>query len=226
MKIEEYREDYAVREFVLRKEERQIILEWNYREGTHFLIFLYDRGTEFSLSKAKDMLTEKGISDEMIIKSQSGSPVNREDNAEIQVYCVRREEFYKARRSYAISVSGMKSYEISLFACAYDWEKKELSVYQSQGQENVQAIPVEVRCHIEYKRAFLWFKRRCILQLPVMQGYQDGALTYHVSGMSGNIDIPIPRACLGKNLYITMPDKEAEVTVHIQETYKKHYRLV
>ncbi|MDE7432704.1 MAG: hypothetical protein K2N34_12435 [Lachnospiraceae bacterium] len=226
MRIEEYQEDYAIREFVLKKEERQIILEWNYREGTHFLIFLYDRGIEFSLSKARNWLMEKGISDEMIIKSQPNNPAYRAETGDVQVFCLRREEFHRARRSYAIAASGMGPCEVSLFACAYDRTEKELSVYQSQGQENVQAIPSEVRYHIQYKKGFLWIKKRCILQLPVMQGYQDGAIVYHVSGMAGNIDIPLSRACLGKNLYITMPDKDAELTVRIPEAYKKHYRLV
>lgn len=225
MRIEEYQKDYAIMDFVLKREERQIILEWNYQEGTHFLIFLYDRGIEFSLSKAKSWFTENGISDEMIVKSHSDNPVYRTETGDVQVFCLRREEFHKARRNYAVTASGMRPCEISLFVCSYDWEKKELAVYQPQGQENVQAIPSEVRCHITYKGGFLWLKKRCILQLPAIQGYQDGAIAYHVSGMAGNIDIPLSRECLGKNLYVTMPDKDAELTVRVQEAYKKHYRL-
>lgn len=225
MTIREYQKEYAIREFVLRKEERQITLEWSYQEGTHFLIFLYDRGLEFSPQKAKERLDEAGITDEQIIRCQSGFPAYRAENGEVQIFCLRKDEFLRAHRKFMIVVSGVGVCEISVYACAYDPGAKELNVYRAQGQENIQAVPVEVRYHIQYKKGFLFFKKKCILQLPVLEGYHDGALMYHVSGMAGNIDIPLPRTCLGRRLYITMPDQEAEVTVRVQEAYRKYYRL-
>ncbi len=224
MKIEEYNEDYAIREFTLHKGNHQVKLGWNYREGTHFLIFLYDRGYEFSLKKAKEILIEAGISDEQVVKNlPDNTPLYKGENGGLQIFCLKREEFLKAKKCHTLALASAKPCEISVFNCAYDKKEKSLAVYLPQAQENIQSIPIEVRYQLQYTKSIFGAKKKCILQIPALEGYQSGAIAYHVSGTVG--DIPLSPKCLGKKLYITMPDRDAEITVRVQEKYRKYYRL-
>ncbi len=223
MKIKEYTPDYQMREFNLKKDGDAVQIGWRFKRGTHFLIFVYDSRYEFELSSAMKKVAESMGDDEQIIFHSSKHPVYADPN-EFKVFCCTEKEFLQRKRTYLLQESELKRgvpYTIRVHVCEYEESQKELNVIETGDNTNVLYVPVIVNPEITYKNKIFSNYKECILRLPMLENYKEGAIMYHISGV--RTDFPLPEKCLGRNLSIMIP-KDEELTVHIREEYNKYYK--
>ena len=71
MIIEEFNKDYQVLEYSITRTSGKINLKWNYKQGTCFLIFLYDARNILNLEKIVRELEEKELDDRTLIERNS-----------------------------------------------------------------------------------------------------------------------------------------------------------
>ena len=81
--------------------------------------------------------------------------------------------------------------------------------------------PVQREHIVEYIKK--WFSKQviCILKLPTLESYTDGAIMYHVENVKA--DFPLPEGCLGRELYIAVPGRDT-LSVRIREEYRNYYK--
>lgn len=224
MTIEEYREEYQIREFLVKKQNNRTMLSWRFKKGSHFLIFMYDSRYEFQLDAAVSLLEDTGITDREIVNNRSVNQLYNKENGKFKVFCLREKEFVQNGKIYTVPAAEERKgipYEIRLFVCNYDVDEEELYIYKPEKKENLQYIPVVVKPEIRYEKKLFSRQATCVLKLPRLEDYKDGAMMYHIDGVSG--DFPLPASCLGRELYIQVPEIDS-VTVRIRDEFKKFYR--
>lgn len=225
MKVRKYSAEYQTREFSLTREEKNVQINWKFKEGSHFLIFIYDSRYTFELKPVLERATKAMGSDENIIFFDSRRPFYEENNG-IKVFCCSEREFLNNKKSYFLPGGELKRgipYTISVYVCVYDEGKKLLQVIEPEGTQNVLHVPVVVHPEITYKTRAFSKQKECFLRLPPLESYKEGAIMYHVDPVG--VDYPLPERCLGKVLSIMVP-KEAEVSVRIRNEYKEFYKNV
>lgn len=218
---------FQMRELTIKKDGGEISLSWRFKEATHFLIFLYDSRKEFILENILEEIIEDGVTDEDIV--HGGIPQKKFDSKRnwYKTFCVREKDFITNGKKYFIKGSEVKRgvpYTVEVFVCQYEEDKKTLYVYEASDDQNIAFLPVIVEPEIRYKRMGIFpggSKRICILRLPYLEGYIDGAIMYHIDGIW--VDFPLATGCLGKELVIIIPAK-SEVSIRIREEYKKYYK--
>lgn len=225
MRIEQYNEDYQIREFQVRSQNAQTVLAWKFKKASHFLIFMYDCRYEFNLERAVELLGREEISDHKIVNSKSKDQIYAKETGKFKLFCVREREFLQGNKTFIIPSQELRKgipYELSVYPCFYDSEAQELSIFlQRNKHENVQYIPVAIHPDIRYEQKLFSKQVTCILTLPHLEDYKEGAIMYHVEGI--RTDFPLPAECLGKELYINVPGKDT-LTVRIRDEYKNYYR--
>jgi len=225
MKVRKYSAEYQTREFSLTREEKNVQINWKFKEGSHFLIFVYDSRYVFSLKPALEKAAKAVGSDEKIIFCDSRRPVYEENNG-FKMFCCSEREFLSNKKSYFMPAGELKKgvpYTISVYVCDYDDKKKVLQVVEPEGEQNVLHVPVMVHPEINYKTKAFSKQKECFLRLPSLESYKEGAIMYHVD--PPGIDYPLPERCLGKVLSVMVP-KEAEVSVRIRREYEEFYKNV
>lgn len=223
MIIENSRKEYQIRELTVKKESGAICLNWRFKEGSHFLICLYDSRKELKLETIFAELEENGQSDDTIVHSTQ-KQIYAKGNGSLKVFCLREKEFVQNNKSFVLPAGELKKgipYSIAVYVCNYDANEEILHVYEAQKDENICFFPVTITADITYRKKLFSKQKQCILRLPRLEDYKDGAIMYHVQGISE--DFPLPAACLGKGMIIMIP-KGAEVSIHIRDEYKKYYR--
>ena len=135
-------------------------------------------------------------------------------------------EFVRDGKSVAIPVSELDKnvpYGICVFACRLeeeDEEKERLHVYPSDAQENTWFLPVKVKAQIRYRKRLFSSEKYGILYVPRIADYRDGAVCCRVDGAASLL--PLPQACLGRELVITMP-KRAKLCLSVREADRKYF---
>ena len=227
MRIKEFDKDYLVMDYSLKKASGKINLKWNYRKGRYFLIFLYDARKVLSLENMIQELEEKELDDKFLME-KSSVPLYTASSETEKLFLCREAEYLQNNQIYSISTRELKNgipYAFSVFVAEYDKANEKLGIYPVKDFEsNTQFIPVKLNPNISYKPKFFASNKICILKVPSMQDYQDGALEYYVTGVGGNVEYPIPASCLGKELFIQIP-KDSEVVVRASDKYKKYYSV-
>ncbi|MDE6201931.1 MAG: hypothetical protein K2G19_00475, partial [Lachnospiraceae bacterium] len=217
---------YQIREMGIKKEGREIHINWRFKEATHFLVFLYDSRREFVLEEVLREIAESGLTDEDIVHSPQKKVYSGKKDS-LKVFCVREKEFVKNGKKFSIMANEAKRgvpCTIAVYVCRYDEEEGGLSVYEPSGRENEVFLPITIEPEIRYKKVGLLpgnKKRMCILRLPYIEEYRDGAIMYHIDGIE--TDFPLPSGCLGKDIVIMIPVK-SEVCIRIREEYRKYYK--
>ncbi len=225
MKVRKYSAEYQTREFSLTREEKNVQISWRFKEGSHFLIFVYDSRYTFALKPALEKATKAAGSDENIIFSDSRRPFFEESGG-FKAFCCSEKEFLSSKKCYFLPAGELKRgvpYTISVYVCAYDEGKKLLQVIEPEGEQNVLHVPVMVHPEITYKTKAFSKQKECLLKLPSLESYKEGAIMYHVDPL--NIDFPLPEKCLGKILSVMVP-KDAEVSIRIRNEYREFYKNV
>ena len=224
MVIEEKHPDYQIRGLTYKKEAGNIQLHWRYKEAADFLIFLYDSRQTFDLGAACEEITAAGLSDsELFDQTRKFLPIGK--NAFWKLAHIKKAEFVRDGRSFQLQAQELKKdvpYAISVFACTFDNENKEFHLYQSDVQENTCYLPIKIKAEIRYKTRFFSKEKYCMLRLPRMEDYRDGALLYHIDGVAS--DFPLPQSCMGRELAIVIP-RRAQVSIRIREEDKKYYSI-
>lgn len=229
MVIRAYDPVFQIRELAIKKDGGEISLSWRFKEATHFLVFLYDSRKEFALGDILKEISECGVTDEDIIRNSSSQRNYNYKGEWLKVFCFREKDFVTNGKKYFIKGSEAKRgipYTAKVYVCQYDNKEKTLYVYETADERNETFLPVTVEPEIRYKRMGVLpgnSKRICILKLPCLEGYMNGAIMYHVDGIS--VDFPLAQGCLGKELVIVIPAK-SEVSIRIREEYKKYYKKV
>lgn len=223
MRVEGYNEDYRIKEFRAKSHNTHTELSWRFKEASHFLIFIYDSRYEFDPKPTIEQLKKEGITDQMVVNSRSKDNIYERENGKFKLFCLREKEFVQDKKTYIIPSQKLKKgipYEISVFACDYD--SGELTVFLPKDKkENLQYIPVVIQPEIRYEKKLFSKNTTCILKLPSLEDYKDGAIMYHVENVRA--DFPLSAGCLGRELYISVPGKDT-VAVRIREEYKKYYK--
>lgn len=223
MIIQKAGQTYQIRELEHKKNMGMVIFSWRFKEATDFLVFIYDSRQEFNLITSKEIIEEAGFSDHDIINSTK-KIIPLRKNGTLKMMHISRREFLNNNRRLQLPVNEFKKnipYGISVYACNYMEDKKKIYIYQAVLEDNTCFLPVLINADIQYKKMPFSKDKLCILYLPVIDGYKDGAIMYHVSGIVP--DFPLPQQCLGRELAITIP-KQSEVSIRIQEKYKKYYK--
>lgn len=225
MKVENFDENYQVIGFKMERKGRDIVLKWNYQRGTHFFVFLYDGRTEISLEEIVKEMTAHGLTGTSAIQ-RSGHLLYTTKNGKVRVFFLRQKEFYTRGDSYTISGSMMDStipYGIRVFIGEYEKEKGIMHLYQAGNPDiSTEFVPVKVDPVIQYKSKVFSEEKICILRVPYLQDYEDGALEYHVDGT--RFSYPLSAEGLGRDLIIKIP-KNLSVHICVADEYKKYYRV-
>lgn len=223
MIIKKADQNYQIRELEYKKKMGMVTFSWRFMEETDFLVFIYDSRQEFNLTAAKEIVEEAGFRDQDIINNTK-KLVTLRKNRNLKMLHIGRREFINNNRRLQFPVNEFKKnipYGISVYACKYIEDGKKVYIYQAVLEDNTCFFPVLISADIKYKKMPFSKDKLCILQLPVIDGYKDGAIMYHVSGIVP--DFPLPQQCLGRELVITIP-RQSEVSIRIQEKYKKYYK--
>lgn len=235
MIIEERQQDYEIRELSCSREAGMIRLHWRYKKATDFLVFVYDsrQMTEFCLEEALEELaakSEAGVDDADVIDSARKLYT---PGKEVPWKLLHRTkaEFVRDGKSLAIPVSELSKnvpYGISVFACCLKPrqdtgdmhpQRNALHVYPSDLQENTCFVPVRARAQIRYRRRLFSREKYGLLYVPRIADYRDGAVLYHVEGT--DFDVPLPQACLGRELVIALP-RQAKVSLRVRGADQKY----
>lgn len=224
MRIENKHPDYYIRGFTYKKETGSIHLHWRYKEADGFLIFFYDSRKEFDLCAACEEINSAGILDAEIVE-QSKKPLPVGADAFWKLAHINKSEYIRNGRSFRLSAQELKKdipYGICAFACTYDEKRGELHIYEADARENTCFLPVKIKAEMRYKTKFFSKEKYCILRLPKIADYKDGAILYHVDGAAS--DFPLPQSCMGRELVIAVP-KHAQVSIRVREEDKKYYSM-
>lgn len=222
MIIERTHPDYEIRGLTYRKEAGNIRLRWRYKEAAEFLVFLYDSRQDFSLQAACEEIAAAGFSDaEIWDAARKLLPIGKDSFWKLTHR--KKAEFVRDGRCMNLAASELKKevpYGISVFACTFDTEAEQLHIYEAGTQENTCFLPVKVKVELRYKMRPFSKEKYCMLRLPRIDDYRDGAILYHVDGVDS--DFPLPQSCMGRELTIVIP-RRAQVSIRIREEDKKYY---
>lgn len=223
MIVESADQNYQIRELEQRKRQGIVTFSWKFREATDFLVFIYDSSLEFDLATAIEIIEEAGIEDQDIISSTK-KVIPLKNDGTLKMLHIGRREFLKNNRCLQLPMNEFKKdipYGTSVYACRYAENLKGFYVYKANLENNTCFLPILIDANIQYKERPLSKDKLCILKLPVIDKYRDGAIMYHVDGVE--LDFPLSQQCLGKELTIIIP-KHSKVSIRIQEKYKKYYK--
>lgn len=225
MIIEDYDKDYQVKDYSMKRVGGEIVLKWKYSRGTHFFVLLYDGRKEMNLQELAQEMEDMGLDDRTLLQ-KSGHNVYITKDEKAKLFLFREREFVQNGESCTIPGGEIKHavpYGVSVFIGEYDKEEWVMHLYQVKDPEiNTQFVPVKLEPRIEYKNKLFARERLCILHVPYLQDYVDGALQYHVDGV--RMTYPLPAGCLDKDLYLEIP-KDASVNIRVADKYKKFYRV-
>lgn len=222
MIIREFDEDYLLRDLICKKESgKDIKLNWKYSEGSHFFICFYDRYSSFDVNSLKTYVDESKISDEELV---TGRPLKIENTESgFLLYGISSTIFARQSKEFSIQqnklVRGIQ-YGIQVFVGEYDDNECTLTLFAPKSNENEAIIPINVKSTLRYIGYFLADYKVCELFVDRIDGYQEGSLEYHISGI--DVDYPLPSSCLGRKVYIRMP-KDSELSLKAARKYQKYY---
>ena len=223
MIIEAYEDKHQIKQLEKFKNEIGIGLKWKYKDASHFMIIIFDARKGLDMEYVVEDMDKKSITPENLIKTNPRMPFYSNDDGIMKAFVIGEAEFLNKERNAIIPSNFFKKgvpYGIAIFACEYDKEYRELSLYLPCEEENQVYMPVKVQSEVTYKKCLIGKTKQCILHVQRLDGYKEGAITYHVDGVTG--DFPLSSGCLGKDIVITVP-KEADVTVRIADEDKKYY---
>lgn len=224
MKIKEFHRKYQITDYSLKLGKGEATLKWNYAAGTYFFVFLYDARKNLDLNEVVQELQEMGYEDKTLLQKQ-GNRLYTTQDGRVKVFLYREKEFIQNHLSCSILNGERKHgvpYGIRVLVGEYDKEGEEFSLYLGQDMENTRFIPVKVIPEIRYLPKHFSKEKYCLLQIPWIQDYMDGALEYLVDGVQAAY--PIPCGCLGKEMVILIP-RRAFVRVGVGERYRMYYRV-
>lgn len=225
MKVEEFDSDYQVKEYTMKRTGGEIVLRWKYSKGSHFFVLLYDARREARLSDIVREMEDKGLDDRTVLQ-KSGHLVYAAGDGKARLFLYREREFRQNRESCTIPGGEIRRavpYGISVFIGEYDREEGVLHVYQVKDSEvNTQFLPVKLEPKITYKSRLFSKDKLCVLRVPYVQDYTDGALQYHVDGV--RMTYPLSADCLERDLFIEIP-KDSSVAIRVADKFKKYYRV-
>ncbi len=225
MEIAGFDREYQIEDLTIRRAGRETNLEWRYKRGTHFLVVLYDGGRQAELTDLIYGMEQNGMDDAAAVAGDGGKIYMSADET-VKVFLLRETRFAKSSYVWTIPAAEIRRgipYEISVFAAVYDKLCTVLHIYPASAPENnTQYIPVSVRPEIRYKRQIFSREKICVLHIPYLQGYMDGALEYYIDTVG--MGYPLPASCMGRYLAIAVP-KAASVCVRAADHCKKYYRV-
>lgn len=224
MIIENEQPDYQIRNLTYRREAGCYRISWKFKEAADFLVFFYDCRQEFQIYDVPRQMQAAGLKEVQVINSTKKMLPAGNAWENFKVAHISKSDFVRDAKSFLLPVQELQKdmpYGICVCACRFDRKTEEIHLYPMHTEENRCYLPVKIRPEIRYKRKLFSKDRCCILRLPYIREYQDGAVCYHVDGASS--DVPLPQACLGKELVIVVP-KQANVSIKIREEDKKYYK--
>lgn len=223
MIIESHEKDYQVKDYSMKRAGGEIVLKWKYSRGTHFFVLLYDGRKEVDIQELAREMEETGLDDRTLLQ-KSGHNVYTTDK--VKLFLFREREFVQNGESCTIPGGEIRHgvpYGVSVFIGEYEKEEWTMHLYQVKDPGiNTRFVPVKLEPKIEYKKKMFAKEKLCVLQVPYLQDYVDGALQYHVDGV--RMTYPLPACCLDKNIYIEIP-RDATVALRVADKYKKFYRV-
>lgn len=226
MEMADFDRDYQIENLTIRRVGRETSLEWRYKRGTHFLVLLYDSRRQVELSDLIYGIEQKGIDDAAAVAKGGGKIYMSADEA-IKVFLLQETRFAKSSYAWMIPAAEIRRgipYGVSVFTMVYERVRGVLHIYPASAPEdNTQYIAVNVRPEIRYKRQAFLREKTCILHIPYLQGYTDGALEYFIDTVG--IGYPLPASCMGQQLVITVPE-DGTLYVRAADHCKKYYRIL
>ena len=225
MKLKEYNRAYPIIDYSLKSGNGEITLKWNYKKGTHFLVILYDIGISFALEEMVQKLNENYQEDRFFIQKE-GNRLYTAKDGRVKIFLYREKEFVQNYLSCSILSSEMKRgipYGIRVLVGEYQKEEEVFELYREKDLESsTRFVPVKVTPEIYYKSKMFSNEKWCILRIPQLKDYMDGALEYQIDGVKTTY--PIPLSCLDREMLIIIP-KSSFLTVRVAEAYKNYYKV-
>lgn len=224
MIIENVHPDYQIRNLTCKKEAGCYRLSWRYKEASDFLVFFYDSRRAFKIWDVPKQMQAAGLKDAQLAASAKKLQAAGNGWESFQAAYLSKNDFVRDAKSFLLPVSELPKdmpYGICVYACKSDRDTGQIRLYPMDTEENTCFLPVKIKPEIRYQRKLFSKSRYCILRLPRIADYRDGALLYHVDGASA--DVPLPQSCMGKELVIAVP-KLANVSIKIREEDKKYYK--
>ncbi|MCX4267601.1 MAG: hypothetical protein OSJ62_02895 [Lachnospiraceae bacterium] len=223
MKIKEYSKEYPIIDYSLKVGNGEITLKWNYKKGTHFLVFLYDLGKPFELEKVVQELDENYEEDRFLIQKE-GNRLYTTKDGRVKIFLYKEKELIHL--SCSILSSEMKRglpYGVRVLAGEYQKEEAVFYLYREKDLESsTRFVPIKITPEISYKSKLFSKEKWCILRIPQIKDYIDGALEYQIEGI--RTTYPIPKSCLNRELWIPIP-KNSVLMIKAAEQYKNYYKV-
>lgn len=222
--------EYQIKDMSVKNEAGEVQISWRFKEGTNFLICVYNSNTEsdMNLEKALDALRGASIKDSTVFSANGSKPVYIAPNGINKIFCIKEKEFIKNGKKCILSNTEFSKsipYIIRVYVCQYLKEEDKYIIYESETQENTEFIPANITVEKkEEKPLFPLFgkTKRYIFKFPQLDDYVDGALMYHVDGIE--YDFPLTEGCMAKEIVITV---SIDKGVHIKtaEEYRNKYKI-
>ena len=220
--------EYQIKDIVVKKEAGEVQICWKSKEGTHFLVCIYNNNTnsDIQLKEVLDTLKKAGMKDSDIYASGHGKTlVYTEPNGISKIYCIREKEFIKNGKKCILSNGVFNKsipYIIRVYVCQYLKEENKLIVYESEADENTVFIPANITVGKKEEKVLFGKVKKCYFKFPKLDDYINGALMYHVDGIE--YDFPLTESCMNNEIVITVP-VDKDVHMRTKEEYRNRYKV-
>lgn len=216
MKVEK-KEDpkYSIKQLTRTISNGTIQFTWNFVSGSHFLIVLAAGIEGSNIEKVAEVVERIG--------DQLKPAQYIEDDG--NYYIMLPQQKYKIDKRFVpdklrVPRIGKVPYQFRVYPC--DVQEDSIDIYDIRSEENVSAIPVNLFATVKEKTGLFSSKKKCTIELPIIDGYVNGLICYKPS--CSRYAFPIPEKCLGREITV-MLDKDDSLNLVVGEAYRQYYTI-
>lgn len=207
-------DNYVISQLQMEKKPEGFILKWKFREGDGFLLVISVYGQAPELAELCRVL--QGKERELLDKKSVEFGGTR-------IITVTADEFLVNEKQYGLNRKYiMRGVPCRISIYPYRVDGNEISLYEVDPEENEVIIPVSVNVQISYTKPLFSRKRRCVIRIPQIEDYVDGAILYRPG--NSTVSIPLTQFCLNRDLIVFLPPEES-VEFKISPAYKSCYKI-
>lgn len=205
---------FVVREMSREDSREGNFIRWRYKSASHFLIVVCDASKKYTLEQVQEILASQYRSDEDFLYN-AAHRIYKGDADALSIYLIPEEKFQKADLKWELTsngTDGLMSFRVEVFSCEVDTDennKDELVAHEvDEYADNVIYVPLRIRCTNKVKKNGI-FGKSYYSEIRIFQNpanYQDGDIVCVIG--HENIEVPIPKMALCKNIYINLPTDE------------------
>lgn len=211
MKILEDDGRHGIRGIRILREQGKKKLQWKYQEATHFLVALFPAGSRTDEMEALQSAAAQGIGQIAADGFQF---------QDVHFYLLKEGQF-RVQKMFVLPKLEAGAFQARVFACVQK-EADSFLYFQEKTDGNTGFLPVDVCIQMRYQSKMFRDTKTCLLYIPPIENYVDGAICYQVKGTP--YIVPLAEEALGKELKIVTARRE-EIVVEPAKAYQNIYHI-